>query len=272
MTVSKLLCFFAHIKLTCAITSYSLSLHTRTAAHPCVRAVHTRRHSLPILDARKEDAEREDDAERKERLRQLFGSDFKDSDEKELARVPMSRVDQPPAKPRPPPLTGEDPLAGRRIRKQQSSSEVEQLLDIGARFDGLWTLIEGVRKGSLDSSIVPGRICIARRDFPSKYIVCDQAYEVVDIYYQGLSCADVERVSVPSMDTRPPEGCAGYTMYLKLYSKEYHTEPVTVRPEEAGLVSLGEEVVDSLKIGIPILGFWLTVISFLLAYGEATGG
>jgi len=44
-----------------------------------------------------------------------------------------------------------------------------------------------------------------------------------------------------------------------------------VRPEEAGLVSLGEEVVDALKIGVPILGFWLTVISFLLAYGEATG-
>ena len=106
--------------------------------------------------------------------------------------------------------------------------------------------------------------------FPTKYIVCDQAYEVKEIYYQGMRGAEVERVPVPSMDTRPPEGCAGYVMYLKLYSEEYHTEPVTVRPEEVGIVSLGEEVIDSLKIGVPILGFWLTVITFLLAYGEAT--
>ena len=77
---------------------------------------------------------------------------------------------------------------------------------------------------------------------------------------------------VASVDAQPPEGCAGYTMYLRLYSKEYHTEPVVVRPEEVGLVSLGEEVVDSLKIGVPILGFWLTVIAFLLSYGQATAG
>jgi hypothetical protein len=59
-------------------------------------------------------------------------------------------------------------------------------------------------------------------------------------------------------------------MYMRLYSAEYHSEPVIVRPEEAGLVSMREEVVDSLKIGVPILGFWLSVISFLLAYGEQT--
>ena len=78
------------------------------------------------------------------------------------------------------------------------------------------------------------------------------------------------RVPVPSLDTKPPEGCEGYVLYMKVFSQEYHTEPVIVRPEEVGLVSLGEEVVDSLKIAIPILGFWLTVIAFLLAYGSAT--
>ena len=141
---------------------------------------------------------------------------------------------------------------------------------MSARFDGLRTLVDGVRKGSLGSAIAPGRICIARRDFPSKYIVCDQAYEVCEIYYQGLRGSEVVRVEVPTMDTKRPEGCEGYVLYLKLFSEEYHTEPVIVRPEEVGLVSLGEEVVDSLKIAIPILGFWLTVITFLLAYGKAT--
>ena len=234
-------------------------------------AVAPRRHVPPVLQLD------ESEVERKERLRQLFGDDFKGAadDDTELSRVPMSRVEQPRA-PRPAARPNEeegvDALAGRRVRKQQATSEMEQLLDVGARFDGLWTLVDGVRKGSLGSEIVPGRICIARRDFPTKYIVCDQAYEVVEIYYQGINGAEVERVAVASLDARPPEGCAGYTIYLKLYSAEYHTEPVTVRPEEVGLVSLGTEVIDSLKIGVPILGFWLTVISFLLAYGEATGG
>ena len=94
--------------------------------------------------------------------------------------------------------------------------------------------------------------------------------QVTEIYYQGVRGAQVERVPVASLDAGPPEGCAGYTMYLKLFSEEYHTEPVTVRPEEVGLVSLGEEIVDSLKIGVPILGGWLAVISLLVAYGDAT--
>lgn len=233
-------------------------LCTRHSA-PCRRA------SLPLMDAA--------DADRKKRLRQLFGDDFKDAADTELARVSSDQQLNEKA-------TNEyvdkladqsvDKLAGRRVRQQQKSSDLEQLFDISARFDGLRTIVDGVRKGSLDSSIAPGRICIARRDFPSKYIVCDQAYEVRDIYYQGLRGAEIERIPVASMDARPPEGCSGYVMYMTLFSEEYHTEPVIVRPDEVGLVSLGEEVVDSLKIAVPILGFWLTIISFLLAYGDAT--
>jgi hypothetical protein len=204
-------------------------------------------------------------AERKERLRQLFGQDF-----------PGAAADkgQPVVPEAPGPASDEqDPLAGRRVRKQQTTSDMEQLLDVSARFDGLRTLVDGVRKNSLyGSKIVPGSICIARRDLPRAYVVCDQAYEVTEIYYQGLRGAKVERVPVPALDSRPPEGCAGYMMYVKLYSQEYHTEPVTVRPEEVGIVSLGEEVLDSLKIGVPILSFWLAVIALLLAYGEASSG
>ena len=213
------------------------------------------------------------EAERKQRLQQLFGDDFKDEAGKELARVsPVTQlnerksIDSPPGG-----APNDDELAGRRVRKQQTTSEMEQLFDIGARFDGLRTLISGVRKGSLGSEIVPGRVCIARRDFPSKYIVCDQAYEVRAIYYQGLRDSEVERIPVASMNAPPPDGCSGYVMYMQIFSEEYHSAPVIVRPEEVGFVSLGTEVVDSLKIAIPILGGWLTIISFLLAYGDATG-
>ena len=222
-----------------------------------------RRTPAPVLRLGDKDAQAE--AERKEKLRLLFGQDF-----------PGAAEDKEPAVGPELPALGddEDPLAGRRVRKQQSTSDIEQLLDVGARFDGMRTLVDGVRKGGVVgyTKIVPGCICVARRDLPRCYIVCDQAYEVKEIYYQGLRGAEIERVPVPSLDTRPPEGCAGYIMYLKLYSQEYHTEPVTVRPEEVGIVSLGEEVWDSLKIGVPILGFWLVVISLLLAYGEASGG
>jgi hypothetical protein len=234
-----------------------------TMSSASTRHTAPRRHAAPLLRAElKGDAgDITGEAERQERLRQLLGNDFK---EDKLA----------PAQPPPPPVAifEEDELAGRRVRKQQTSSDIEQLLDISDRFDGLRTLVEGVRKGSLGSAIATGRLCVARRDLPSKYIVCDQAYEVREIYYQGTteSGAEVVRVPVPSLDTKPPEGCEGYVLYMKVFSQEYHTEPVIVRPEEVGLVSLGEEVVDSLKIAIPILGFWLTVIAFLLAYGSAT--
>ena len=230
--------------------------------HPPTIGVVARRHAAPVLRLEDEDAQAE--VARKEKLRLLFGQDFPGAAED---RESTAGPDGPAS------ASGDDdPLAGRRVLKQQSTSDVEQLLDVGARFDGLRTLVDGVRKGGVVgyTKIVPGCICVARRDVPSSYIVCDQAYEVVEIYYQGLRGAEIERVPVPSLDARPPEGCAGYTMYLKLYSQEYHTEPVTVRPEEVGIVSLGEEVLDSLKIGVPILGFWLAVISFLLAYGEAT--
>ena len=208
------------------------------------------------------------EGERTERMRQLFGKDFQDATDKELGRVsPMQQLNEKPR--RAEQSSDVDELAGRRVREQMSSTDLEQLFNVGARFDGLWTLIDGARKGSLGSSaIVPGVICIARRDFPSKYIVVDQAYEVREIYYQGLNGSEVERLLVTSLDAKPPEGCSGYVMYMKIFSEAYHTEPVIVRPEEVGLVSLGEEVVDSLKIAIPILGFWLTVISFLLAYGQ----
>ena len=141
-----------------------------------------RRHSSPDMRQRLDDDDDDDEGRRatarKERLRQLFGEDFRDAEDRELARVPMSRVEQLPNKVEDPALqqsgSEEDPLAGRRVRKQRSTSELEQLLDMGARFDGLFTLIDGVRKGSLGSDVVPGKLCIARKDFPTKYIVCDQ--------------------------------------------------------------------------------------------------
>ena len=224
-----------------------------------------RRTPAPVLKLGDKDGQTEAEA-KAERLRMLFGPDFPGAAED---KGPAGGLEAPA-----PASDDDDALAGPRVRKQQTTSDIEQLLDFGARFEGAKALFEGVRKGGIVgyTKIVPGCICIARRDLPQCYIVRDQAYEVTEIYYQGLRGAEVERVAVPSLDARPPEGCAGYIMYIKLFSPEYHTEPVTVRPEEVGIVSLGEEVWDSLKIGVPILGFWLAVIALLLAYEQASLG
>ena len=69
---------------------------------------------------------------------------------------------------------------------------------------------------------------------------------------------------------RPPAGCEGWTLYTKVYSPEYHEAPVIVRPAEAGLVSLREEVFDSLGIALPILGFWVSLCVAFVTYGKLT--
>lgn len=69
---------------------------------------------------------------------------------------------------------------------------------------------------------------------------------------------------------RPPAGCEGWTLYCKVYSPEYHEAPVIVRPGEAGLVSLREEVFDSLGIALPILGFWIAICVAFATYGKLT--
>jgi len=55
-----------------------------------------------------------------------------------------------------------------------------------------------------------------------------------------------------------------------VYSPEYHEAPVIVRPGEAGLVSLREEVFDSLGIALPILGFWIAICVAFATYGKLT--
>ena len=62
--------------------------------------------------------------------------------------------------------------------------------------------------------------------------------QVLEVYWQGLRDAAVDRVQVPRLGERAPPGCEGYVQYVKLFSAEYHSKPVVVRPEEAGLVSV----------------------------------
>ena len=69
---------------------------------------------------------------------------------------------------------------------------------------------------------------------------------------------------------RAPAGCEGWTLYCKVFSPEYHDAPVIVRPAEAGLVSLREEIFDSLGIALPILGSLIAVCVAFATYGQVT--
>lgn len=165
--------------------------------------------------------------------------------------------------------SGGDRERGRRARDDRG--DLEQLMDVGMRFEGGKALVNGLRRSGLSGSIGVGSVVVARQDVPSSGIVESQAYEVVAIYYQGMRGAEVERVPVEALDAPPPDGCAGYTKYVSLFSEDYHEAPVVVRPEQAGLVTLRDEVADALSIGAPILAFWLVVCAAFLAYGSATG-
>lgn len=153
-------------------------------------------------------------------------------------------------------------------RAQDKRSQVEQFLDIGMRNEGLWALIEGLKKSGLSATIGPGRVVVARSDVPQQYIVQSQTYEVKSIYYQGWQNSTVVKVPVDSIDANPPAGCENYAMYLTLFSPQYHKEPVILSPDEVELVPLRDEIFDALKVALPIISFYLVIISALLSYGN----
>ena len=75
-----------------------------------------------------------------------------------------------------------------------------------------------------------------------------------------------------SLDAPPPEGCAGYTRYLTLWSSRYHSEtrPIVVRPEEVKVVAVKDEVADSAWLALPGL-LWVWVAYSIYQYGESHG-
>ena len=148
-----------------------------------------------------------------------------------------------------------------------------------ARFDGVgipgselgFVLFDAVRQGR---SMKTGDIVIAGADVAGSGVVQSQSYELRRVYFQGVSAASgtIERVEVESLASPPPDGCEGYERYIELFSPRYHAEsgPVVVRPDEARLVALRDEVTDSLWLAIPGL-FWVYVAVSFFQYGQATG-
>lgn len=161
----------------------------------------------------------------------------------------------------------------KRPMEVSSEENLGQLMNIPMRFAGFGALLEGLSKSGISSSITKGCIVIPRVDIPEMRIVEAQNYEVMDIYLQGTSEeALIERVSLETLDDPRPVGTETYTLYLKLYNPRYNDEPVIVTPEEVGLVSVKDEIVEALIFAVPGLAFWICVSILFYSYGSITGG
>ena len=120
-----------------------------------------------------------------------------------------------------------------------------------------------------------------------------QSYELVEVYDQGVDGSTGMPVKIPRRDlyeaavaaaaaaeeetgeTLPPPSAHGWKRYARLYSDRYHREtgPVVVSTDEITLVSVRDEVLDSLLMALPVFGFWTALAaSFANLYNERYGG
>jgi len=155
----------------------------------------------------------------------------------------------------------------------------------------LAAFLDKVTNSGLDNTrIKKNSLVVAKVDIPALGIFADQTYELQSIYLQGYSSNSgsdeiIEKIDLEELDlggdnpysksTVP----AGYTQYITLYSKMYHdndtfdNKAIICTPEEVGLISMKDEVIDSIIFALPVLSFWLgTCFTFSTWYTQKYGG
>ncbi|GFH49137.1 hypothetical protein CTEN210_05613 [Chaetoceros tenuissimus] len=160
----------------------------------------------------------------------------------------------------------------------------------------LTKFLDGLSKTSMDNTkIQKNALVVTKYDIPDLGIFADQTYELQSIYLQGLKkdytkegeedgqSSIIEKIELDELDLNNPSKMAemkpGYTLYVSLYSSMYHDndkfggKAVVSTPEEVGLVSMKDEVADSILVALPILSFWLgTCYTFSSWYNDKYGG
>ena len=171
--------------------------------------------------------------------------------------------------------SGSGSFGGRRVNSDRT--ELDDFLDVGMRFEGLWTLLRAISKGSVLNTdlgnVEVGELVVVGLDKPSLQLWEAQAYELTRVYYQRTTDElGTRRVDVDSLGESPPErmyayeeeasvkdGGGDWVLYCELFSEEYHSSPVRVRPEEVGLRTVGAEIGEALFIAVPVAFFWAAV-------------
>ena len=142
-------------------------------------------------------------------------------------------------------------------------------------------LEKALNTGIDNKAIQPNSLVVTKYDLPEIGIFADQTYELKSIYLQGVNSetGEIEKINLPQLDLTEETVPSGYTLYIALYSSMYHDndkhsgQPVIVTPAEVGLISMKDEVLDSVLVAIPILSFWLgTCFVFVTKYNQRYGG
>jgi len=177
------------------------------------------------------------------------------------------------------------PLSSSRHQYQQYvpftqlslSSNNDGNMNNDAKEPPLTAFLDKVSKTGLDNTrIQKNALVIAKYDLPDLGIFADQAYELQEVYTQiNLGNGLVQKEILPELDLKSSDG----TRYIKLFSPLYHDKEkfggkaVTCTPEEVGLVSMKDEVLDSIVFALPVLSFWVgTCVLFSYWYNAKYGG
>lgn len=158
----------------------------------------------------------------------------------------------------------------------------------------LTAFLDKLSKTGLDNTrIQKDSLVVAKYDLPELGIFADQTYQLHQIYAQGTARSSetrreeentsgvIEKIEQPYLDlsNNYDNIPSGFTVYITLYSKMYHDndrfggKAIITTPEEVGLVSMKDEVFDSVLVALPILSFWLgTCFTFSNWYTTKYGG
>ena len=150
--------------------------------------------------------------------------------------------------------------------------------DASTRETEIGRMSEGLaRTGMKDmNSLEVGDIVVAKYEIANLNIWGDSGYEIIEMYAQGVDkeTGQIDKIALTSLADNTAQSKVGYTKYLKVYSPKYHSDsgPVIVTPDEMGLITIKDELVESLWLALPGL-FWVVLAAtFASNYNERYGG
>ena len=193
-----------------------------------------------------------------------------------------------------------------RVEEENEDEESEDAEDRGGSLRKVLQLFDFTTSNHHNSDgekLLVGATCIVQgNSLPALGLQEWQSYELRSVYDQGMDAETGRVVKIPrpylSLSQPPPRKGTGtgngttaeaeeddddnenkipmgYQRYITLYAARYHREcgPVIVSPADITLVSVREEVRDSLLMALPIFGFWTALaISFANVYNDRYGG
>ena len=147
--------------------------------------------------------------------------------------------------------------------KRDGRNDVSDLWNLKLRLRGGVSLARAMTAGNVFSQrladVTVGDLVVVGNDVPALSLWKNQHYTLRRIYFQRTD-DDVgsRRVDANTFGDEFPDrdDAPNWTLYVELFSTEYHASPVRVEPATVGLHTVGSEIVDALYVAIPVSLFW----------------